>query len=83
LWDRKLFVVGDKLRLVTMEHEIEDKIDWVKHVLERTNAGIEEYNKEADVRDVQIEEEARKQAEEEQAKAETIRNSIRRRFGAM
>jgi hypothetical protein len=83
LWDRKLFVVGDKLRLVTMEHEIEDKIDWVKQVLERTNAGIEEYNKEADVRDVQMEEEARKQAEEEQAKAETIRNSIRRRFGAM
>jgi len=29
LWDRKLFVVGDRLRLVTSIDDIEGKIDWV------------------------------------------------------
>ena len=27
LWDRKLFVVGEKLRLVTTVNDIEDKLD--------------------------------------------------------
>ncbi|NWG10623.1 hypothetical protein HXY33_02565 [Candidatus Bathyarchaeota archaeon] len=82
LWDRKLFVMGDKLRLVTTEYEIEEKIDWVRQVLERANAGIDEYNKEAEARVAQIEEEVSKQAEEEKARTEAIRDVIRRRFGA-
>lgn len=81
LWDRKLFVVGDKLRLVTTEHGIEEKIDWVKKVIESTNKRVDEYNKEVDVHAVQAEEEARKQAEEEKAKAEAIKDIVRRRFG--
>jgi hypothetical protein len=83
LWDRKLFVMGDRLRLVTTEHELEEKIDWVRQVIERTNKGIDEYNKEAEVRTAQIEEQARKQAGEEKARAEAIRDTIRRKFGAV
>lgn len=82
LWDRKLFVMGDKLRLVTTEQEIEEKIDWVKKVLERTNVGIDEYNKEAEARATQIEE-VRKQTEEEKTRTESIRDIIRQRFGTI
>lgn len=83
LWDRKLFVVSDKLRLVTTEHEMEEKLDWVKDVIERTNRGIDEYNRESQARVPQIEQEAKKQAEEEVARAEAIKSIIVRRFGAV
>lgn len=82
LWDRKLFVVGDKLRLVTTLDDIEGKLDWIKQVIERTNEGIDEYNKEINARKAQKEEETHKQIREEQASIDTIRASLRKTFGA-
>jgi hypothetical protein len=45
LWDRKIFVIGDKLRLVTSETDLEDKLDWVKQIVVQTNGRIDEYQK--------------------------------------
>lgn len=78
LWDRKLFVVGDKLRLVTTLDDIEGKLDFI----ERTNEGIDEYNKEINARKAQKEEETHKQIREEQASIDSIRASLRKTFGA-
>jgi hypothetical protein len=83
LWDRKLFVLGDKLRLVTTEHEMEEKFDWVKKVIERTNKGIDEYNIESQILAPQVEQETKKLAEEERARAEAIKGIIGRRFEAV
>lgn len=83
LWDRKLFVVGDKLRLITTAYEIEDKLDWVKQVLERTNKGIDEYNREVEARKPLIEEQVKKQMLEEKARVERIREILRKSFRAM
>jgi len=80
LWDRKLFVLGDKLRLVTTANEIEEKLDWIKQVIEQTNKGIEEYNREAEARRAQIGEQVKRQMLEEEAKVEGIRNGLRRRY---
>ena len=80
LWDRKLYVVGNKLRLVTADYEIEEKFDWVKHVIELTNGEIEEYNREAGSRAVQLEEQLKKQTVDEEARIEKIRDMLRRRF---
>lgn len=82
LWDRKLFTIGDKLRLVTTANEIEEKLDWVKQVLEQTNKGIEEYNREAEAREAQMDEQVKKQMLEKEAKVEEIRNVLRSRYGA-
>lgn len=82
LWDRKLFVVVDKLRLVTTLDDIEGKLDWVKQVIGRTNEGIDEYNKEINARKAQKEEEAHKQIGEEQANIDSIRASLKKTFGA-
>lgn len=82
LWDRKLFVVGDKLRLVTTLDDIEGKLDWIKQVIDRTNEGIDEYNKEINARKAQKEEETHKQIREEQASIDSIRASLRKTFGA-
>ena len=81
LWDRKLFVVSDKLRLVTTANEIEEKLDWVKQVLEQANKGIEEYNRETEAREAQTDEQLRRQMLEKEAKVEEIRNVLRRRYG--
>jgi tRNA uridine 5-carbamoylmethylation protein Kti12 len=82
LWDRKLFVVADKLRLVTSIDDIEGKIDWVKQVIERTNQGIDEYNKEIKARETQTEEDLHRRTAEEKVSVDAIRDSLRKRFGA-
>jgi hypothetical protein len=82
LWDRKLFVMGDKLRLLTTADEIEEKLGWVKHVMEQTNTDIDEYNREAESRATELEEQMKRTIEEEKANVERMREVIRRRFGA-
>jgi len=82
LWDRKLFVVGDKLRLVTTANDIEDKLDWIKQIIEQTNMGIEEYRQESEARKTQVEEEIKRQTPEaEKVVVEMIRSTLRKRFG--
>jgi hypothetical protein len=76
MWDRKLFVIDDKLRLVTPLSDIEDKLDWVKQIVDETNKGIDEYNREEAAREAQLEEEKKQQAlEEEKRGIGTIRNT--------
>jgi hypothetical protein len=82
LWDRKLFVMGDKLRLVTAPNEIGSKLDWVKQILDQTNKGIDDYNREAEARMAQMEEQAEKQRLEDEARIEKLRDMIRSSFGA-
>lgn len=68
MWDRKLFVVGDKLRLVTTTENIEDKLDWVKVVVQQTNKSVDEYNLEAISREEQRSEESEARALAEKEK---------------
>jgi uncharacterized protein YlxW (UPF0749 family) len=83
LWDRKLFVVGEKLRLVTTVNDIEDKLDWVRQVIERTNRDIDEYNQEVAAREAQMKDDTRSQVlKEEQTSVDMIRNNLRKRLGA-
>lgn len=82
LWDRKLFVMGDNLRLVTTEHELEEKLDWVEQVIERTNEDIDEYNKDLEIRSLQIEKGTKRETDEEKAKLDAIKSTVGRRFKA-
>lgn len=79
LWDRKIFVIGDRLRLVTAPDEIEDKLDWVKQIVERTNQRIDDYNREAEARETQMREQMKKQMlEEQKTNVEIIRNILKK-----
>jgi hypothetical protein len=82
LWDRKLFVLGDKLRLVTSVDEFEDKLNWIEQVIKETNKHIDEYNRAAlEEEKAKIKEEIEKQAPlEEKASVEMIRDNLRKRF---
>jgi len=44
LWERKVVIVADKLLLITTPTEIEEKIEWLKNVIETTNMHVEKFN---------------------------------------
>jgi hypothetical protein len=80
LWDRKLYVIGDKLRLLTPPDEFAEKLDWIEQVIEETNKDVDKHN-----RVVQLEEEGKQKQEiwEEKARVETMKEILRRRFAAV
>jgi hypothetical protein len=77
IWDRKLFAIGDKLRLITPPTELKEKLNWVKRVIAETNKGIDEYNQEAEVRKERVEKEEKKALEKDEAKVEEIRELVK------
>jgi len=81
LWDRKLFVIGDKLRLVTTANEFGEKLNWVGQVVKETNNAIDEYNRAVQKEKEKRKEEIDKEALEEKAKVEVFRDILRSRFG--
>jgi hypothetical protein len=82
LWDRKLFVLGDKLRLVTSVDEFEDKLNWIEQIIKETNKHISEYNRMAQEEEkARIKEEVEKQTLlKEKANIEMIRDNLRKRL---
>jgi hypothetical protein len=82
LWDRKLFVLSDKLRLVTSVDEFEDKLNWIEQVVKETNKAIDEYNRATQEGEkARIKEEIEKQTLlEAKASVEIIRDNLRKRF---
>lgn len=84
LWDRKVFIMGNKLRLVTTAYDVEDKLDWVKQVLTNTNRSVARYNRETASRPVLPRGRIRRPSlkeDEERASIEMIRETLRKRFG--
>ena len=79
IWDRKLFIINDTLRLITTPNELEEKIDWIKQLIHQTNQEIDEYNQTAPV-----EKQLKKHATlaEEKAIIETARDILRTKLGA-
>jgi hypothetical protein len=79
LWDRKLFIINDKLRLITTPNELEEKIDWIKQLIQQTNKEIDEYNRTAP-----IEKQLKKNVNlaEEDTVIETVRDVLRTKLGA-
>lgn len=85
LWDRKLFVIGDKLRIVTTADEFEHKLDWIEQIIGETNKGVEEYNLAAQKKDeIRIREEIRRQRVwDEKARVEMIKETLRKKFSSV
>ncbi len=80
LWDRKLFVSGEKLKLVTSVDEFGEKLDWIEQVINETNKAVEEYNRAAELEEKAAEKAEKRKTWEERASIEMIREALRRRF---
>jgi hypothetical protein len=81
LWDRKLYVLGNKLRLVTSPDDFGAKLNWVETMILETNKAVDEQ-----LLAFQQEEErrtktgVRKQTPwEERAKIEMIKDALRKK----
>ncbi|MDH7476945.1 MAG: hypothetical protein QHH17_01000 [Candidatus Bathyarchaeota archaeon] len=77
LWDRKLFIIGDKIRLITTEDDFKEKLDWIEHVINQTNKAIDEYNRSIEAAE---ELEIKKMAWEERAAIDRMREILIRRL---
>lgn len=77
LWDRKLFIIGDKIRLITTEEDFEEKLDWIERVIDQTNKAIDEYNRSVEAAK---ELERKKAAWEERAAIERMREILMKKF---
>jgi hypothetical protein len=75
LWERKVVVVGSKLVLITTPAQIEEKIDWIKKMVESTNAHVERFNETQQI----MEEAEKKQALKEHENV--IRDALRTKLG--
>lgn len=75
LWERKVVVVGNKSVLITTPAQIEEKIDWIKRIVESTNARVQRFNETQQIM---------KEAEEKEALREhenVIRDALRAKLG--
>jgi len=75
LWERKVVVVGNKLVLITTPTQIEEKVDWVKKVIESTNTSVERFNETQKI----MEEAEKKEALREHENI--IRDALRAKLG--
>lgn len=81
LWDRKLFVVGERLRLVTTPDEFGEKLEWIKQVIKETNKTVEAYNLVAKKGKERIEKETARQNQlEEETRVEVFKENFRKRY---
>ncbi len=75
LWDRKLFLMSDKLRLVTPPDDFVEKLDWIEQVIDETNKEVDKYNEGAETGVVD-----QRELWEEKARIEMFRDILRKRF---
>lgn len=81
LWDRKLYIMGDILRLVTPPTDVTEKIQWIQHIIKQTNRKVEEYNRNLGVREALLAEHARiLTLEEERENVEMLKDTLRKHF---
>ena len=77
LWDRKLFIVGDKIRLITTEEDFKEKLDWVEYVINQTNKAVDEYNRSIEVaKELEI----KRTSWEDRAAIERMREILLKKF---
>jgi hypothetical protein len=79
LWDRKLFIIGDTLRLVTTPEGMEEKLGWIKEIIDATNRKVENFNKKAEF-DFKDRPESRKVAAAQEEAIEKIKIALRKAF---
>ncbi|MCW3980338.1 MAG: hypothetical protein NWF11_02575 [Candidatus Bathyarchaeota archaeon] len=84
LWDRKLYVLGDVLRLVTSSTDVTEKVEWVQQIIKQTNKSIEVYNSNLEVREALRAKHARMETlEEERENVEMMKDTLRKHFTAL
>jgi hypothetical protein len=82
LWDRKLSLIDDKVRLVSTSDEFVEKLEWVEKTVNETNNAIKDQCRIIGKEKEMIREATAKQAlQTDMRGSEMIVETLRRRFG--
>jgi hypothetical protein len=82
LWDRKLSLIDDKVRLVSTSDEFVEKLEWVEKTVNETNHAIKDQCRIIGKEKEMIREATAKQAlQTDMRGSEMIVETLRRRFG--
>jgi len=80
LWDRKICLINDKIRLFTTADYFEEKLDWIERVIEDTNKTAKEYNELIEKEKEIIRDETAKQHILAETKKANMLNALMRKF---
>lgn len=81
LWDRKIYLINDKIKLLSTVDYFDEKLDWMENIIDDTNKTVKEYNRMVEKESELIKGETAKQLLQiESNKASVIRDAILRKF---
>jgi hypothetical protein len=81
LWDRKIYLINDKIKLLSTVDRFDEKLDWMENIIDDTNKTVKEYDRMLQKESEIIKGETAKQLLQiESSKANVIRDAISRRF---
>jgi hypothetical protein len=81
LWDRKIYLIKDKIKLLSTVDCFDEKLDWMENIIDDTNKTVKEYDRMLQKESELIKGETAKQLLQiESSKANVIRDAISRRF---
>lgn len=80
-WDRKLFLVEDRVRLVATEDEFVEKLGWLEKIIDETNESIKEQYRVIESEKEMIQDALTKQVlQKETLSTETLAKMVGRQF---
>jgi hypothetical protein len=81
LWDRKIYLINDKIKLLSTVDYFDEKLDWMERIIDDTNKAVEEYNRLVEEESELIKGETAKQLlRMESDKARIIMNAITKKL---
>jgi hypothetical protein len=81
LWDRKIYLINDRIKLLSTVDYFDEKLDWMENIIDDTNKTVKEYDRMVEKESELIKgETARQLLQIESNKATVIRDALLRRF---
>jgi hypothetical protein len=80
LWDRKICLIENKIRLLSTADYFEEKLDWIERVVDDTNNMVKEYNRAIKKESELIRDETAKQLLQMETNKASILDAIRKRL---
>ena len=81
LWDRKICLINDKIKLLSTVDYFDEKLDWIERVIDDTNKTVEEYNRLVEKESELIKGETAKQLLQAQGnRSSLIMNAVLKKF---
>jgi hypothetical protein len=80
LWDRKICLIDNKVRLLSTADNYQEKLDWIERLVDDTNKMVKKYDRVIEKQSELIKDETAKQLLQVEANKASILDAIRRKL---